>query len=523
MRKITLIISFLLLSVLFLYPQGTTDKFTLIFEENFETEGAPDDAHWSYCTRQSSDWNKYLVEGNSETVEVKDGKLFLRAIKNNDRASDNVPYLTGGIKTQGKVGIKYGKVEVRAKVTEGQGSFPAIWMMPTVATYGGWPKSGEIDIMEHLNYDNYIWHTIHSEYTWTLGQQDNPKNHTTAPYNKNQFNTYSLEWYPDRLEFFVNGVKNHTYPRMQPAVEWQWPFDHEFYLILNTACDGSWGGAVNESHLPFEMEVDWVKMYQLNEDYEEEGSYNIPAWSADIAYNNPKLNDTYVENITAEGTIQPYELTFGSKPENHYTFIDQAINVHPDADFSLNLKAFSLGDYTVTTVLQDLRYTCVYAYADLDGDYTFETVLPRIGNQPPNHNVGGNFESMDATFNFKAPEVTEDTQGRIRIVYHNAWSNHANADAPISEGLVYDFNVNIKPVETNVIKVSSFNPAVSLIGDQLIIEGLSSDVTVSVFDYTGKMISNKRFSGASASLSIPNQFLIVKIQNAEGEVYTCKL
>ncbi len=521
MKKSLLPAYLFLFSVFFFFSLELKGQFNLIFEENFDVEGAPDSTYWSYCSRTSVDWAKYLVSNNPETVEVKEGKLFLRSIKNLDQTTDNVPYLTGGVQTKGKVGIRYGKVEVRAKLPEGQGSFPAIWMMPKQATYGGWPRSGEIDIMEHLNFDNYIYHTIHSYYATNppngLGNKI-PNDHTTATYNKNQFNTYSLEWYPDRLVFLVNGVTNLTYPRLDPAVQWQWPYDHEFYLILNSSCNGSWGGPVTDSHLPFEMEVDWVKIYELQLE-----DYNVPLWSGANDFDSNFFENTYVENITATGTIDPYEINYSSKPDEYFTVVDEKIKVESGADFSINLKAFSLGSYNESVVLQDLRYTCVYAYADMNGDYSYETSLPRIGNQPPLNDIGGNMESMDVTFNFQAPDVTQESSGRIRVVYNNAWYNHPHADAPVYEGLVYDFDLEIYPLNANISNPDNFKPQVYRLDDVLYVEGLNKEAVISVYDITGKLILNKIISNSPTTIHIPQQLVIVKIQNADGQIFRTKL
>ena len=110
--------------------------------------------------------------------------------------TDSVKYQTGCIESKGKFSFKYGKVEVRAKLSKGKGSWPAIWLMPEKSIYGGWPNSGEIDIMEHLNADTIVYQTIHSNYVDVQQKKKDPLYAITAPFHVDQYNVYGLEWFP---------------------------------------------------------------------------------------------------------------------------------------------------------------------------------------------------------------------------------------------------------------------------------------------------------------------------------------
>lgn len=242
-------------------PETTSaNEWKLIWSDEFSTDGKPDNTKWSFAGRNKSDWCAYCNDDLS-TTEVKDGKLYLRGIIN-PNASDGEKYLTGCIQSKGKFFFKYGKMEVCAKLSKGKGSWPAIWLMPEKSVYGGWPKSGEIDVMEQLNFETFFYQTIHSDYIDNLKQKENPKYYTTVPYEVDQFNIFGLEWYPDRIDLFFNGKKTFTYPKIDNNGSSQWPFDQEFYIILNQALGGNWPGPVNPDDLPVEMEVDWVKVYQ---------------------------------------------------------------------------------------------------------------------------------------------------------------------------------------------------------------------------------------------------------------------
>ena len=130
-------------------------KWKLIWKDDFNKNGELDTTKWSKIPRGTSDWDNYM-SSRDDLYEVKDGNLILRGIVNDDPASDTARYLTGGVWTIGKFAVKYGKVEIRARLGEAQGSWPAFWMLAQDEKYGRYPRNGEVDIMEHLNYDSVV-------------------------------------------------------------------------------------------------------------------------------------------------------------------------------------------------------------------------------------------------------------------------------------------------------------------------------------------------------------------------------
>lgn len=239
-----------------------SSQWNLLWQDEFDYQGKPDVTKWSFAPRKSADWACYCAD-NDSTTYVKEGNLHLRAVLNTNPL-DTVKYNTGCIRTTDKFSFKYGKIEVRAKLGKGKGSWPAIWMMPQDPNYGGWPHSGEIDIMEHLNFDSFVYQTLHSNYIDIQEKKEHPPYFTTVPFKADTYNVYGVEWYPDRLDFFVNGKKTFTYPKIENADSHQWPFDQEFFIILDQALGGSWVGNINDEDLPVEMLVDWVRVYQKN-------------------------------------------------------------------------------------------------------------------------------------------------------------------------------------------------------------------------------------------------------------------
>lgn len=242
--------------------------YELVWSDEFDYEGLPDDTKWGYDTGASGWGNnelQYYTRG--ENAEVHDGILTLTARK---EKKQNAGYTSTRLVSKGKGDWLYGKFEIRAKLPKGRGTWPAIWMLPTDWKYGGWPASGEIDIMEHVGYDQDVIHySIHTEsYYHSIGTQ---KTATKKFENVSEdFHTYAIEWLPDRIIFFTDGEKTFTYEPLKykstPTYK-EWPFDKRFHLLLNIAVGGNWGGVrgVDDDIWPQTMEIDYVRVYQSPE------------------------------------------------------------------------------------------------------------------------------------------------------------------------------------------------------------------------------------------------------------------
>ena len=238
---------------------GKKGTWKLVWQEEFDNKAGFDTTSWSKIPRGTADWNNYMSDFDS-CYAMRDGNMVLRGIVNYTQKNDTAPYLTGGIYTKGKKLFTGGRVEIKAKLQGARGAWPAIWMLPENAK---WPDGGEIDIMERLNNDSIAYQTVHSHYTFDLGIKDNPKQGSTGLINPDDFNTYTVEMYPDSLVFFINDTRTFAYPRIETDKEGQYPFnDSQFYLLLDMQLGGSWVGAVDPEDLPVEMEIDWVRFYQ---------------------------------------------------------------------------------------------------------------------------------------------------------------------------------------------------------------------------------------------------------------------
>ena len=251
-------------------PKEKKVKWKLVWEDQFKGDKL-DESNWTVIDtdpeqyKKASDWNRHMI-ADASVYEVKDGSLYLKALNNTDRSDDPRPFLTGGVRSQGKFAFLYGKVEIRARKECAQGAWPALWMMPDKSAYGGWPHSGEIDIMEHLNFDKNIHHTVHTRYTNVLDNKTNPPRSRSDVMvdDITDWNIYGLEWFPDKLVWTVNGKETFSYPRVEgldPEMR-QWPYDQPFYFILSQQLGGSWVGEVNPEHLPVSFIIDYVKVYR---------------------------------------------------------------------------------------------------------------------------------------------------------------------------------------------------------------------------------------------------------------------
>lgn len=232
----------------------------LVWEENFDGIEL-DTSVWSRIPRGKPDWQN-TQSFDDRCYEMRNGLLILKGIVNDNLEADTATYLTGGVWTKDKKSFYRGRIEVRAKLHGAQGAWPAIWTLPFETEKYYWPNGGEVDIMERLNNDSIAYQTVHSHYTFTLGIEDKPRHGSTASINRDDFNVYGADFWPDSIVFHINGRHHFTYPKIETDKEGQFPFDIPQYLLIDMQLGGTWVGKVNPSHLPVEMEVDWVKHYQ---------------------------------------------------------------------------------------------------------------------------------------------------------------------------------------------------------------------------------------------------------------------
>ena len=249
------------------------DGYNLLWSDEFDGSGEIDQTKWNYEPHEPGWTNNELQEYTTSTdnVFVRDGNLVLKAIKTEENGQ--VHYTSGKVTGQNKTDFQYGKVVVSAKVPEGQGLWPAIWMMPKDESYyGQWPKCGEIDIMESLGHDTTTsYSTIH--YGEPHGEQQGTIVREGADSFSAKFHEYSVEWEPGEMRFYTDGELVLTCNDWFTAVEgeddkpYPAPFDQPFFVQMNLAVGGNWPGDPDET-TDFdnaEFQIDYVRVYQKAE------------------------------------------------------------------------------------------------------------------------------------------------------------------------------------------------------------------------------------------------------------------
>ena len=223
---------------------------------------------WSYEIGGHGWGNNELqyYSDDDSTAFIQDGKLVIRAdlVPQGTGSSDNLRYFSSArLRTSGKGDWRYGRIEVKAKLALGQGIWPAIWMLPTDWMYGGWPESGEIDIMEHVGYDPGRVHgSIH---TGSYNHKINTQRGGSKLLDKisSKFYVYAIEWYEDRIDFLINDSKYFSFLNDGKNDFNTWPFNQRFHLLINIAVGGDWPGSPDETtQFPTEMEVEYVRVYE---------------------------------------------------------------------------------------------------------------------------------------------------------------------------------------------------------------------------------------------------------------------
>jgi len=233
-------------------------KRKLVWEEDFKS-ATLDESVWNFelgngCPNICGWGNNEREFYTKENHKLVNGNLVITAKKDGDK------YTSTRITTKGKKQFQYGRIEARAKLPVGKGIWPAFWMLGSNIDKAGWPKSGEIDILE------YIGKEPHTVYT-TLHTQEHHGDHasskkTNFPTIENGFHVYAVEWTKDKMDFYVDDQLVYTFSP-DPKTEGSWPFNQPFYIIVNMAVGGNFGGPeVDDNIFPQEYTIDYVRVYQ---------------------------------------------------------------------------------------------------------------------------------------------------------------------------------------------------------------------------------------------------------------------
>ena len=248
----------------------------LVWSDEFDAPGLPDTNKWNYefgFVRNNE--LQFYTRARQENARVENGMLVIEGRKErfpnpayrpgadpqrNRRAGRQfADYTAASLITRDKAAFLYGRIEVRAKLPQGKGVWPAIWMLGTNRVVG-WPRCGEIDIMEFVGKEPDAVHaTVHFAKDSKHASKGS-KTNTPAPYN--DFHIYAVEWFPDRMDFYFDQQKYFTFDLDAAGAGPDNPFRQPQYLLINLALGGSWGGPLDDSVLPQKYLIDYVRVYE---------------------------------------------------------------------------------------------------------------------------------------------------------------------------------------------------------------------------------------------------------------------
>jgi len=293
----------------------------LVWSDEFDTAGALNSTKWRFET--GLDWYNGELQAYTDDLQnarVEGGNLIVEAVQEVYQTKN---YTSARVNSKGS--WTYGRMEIKAMLPQGQKLWPAIWMMPDTSPYGGWPNSGEIDIMENWSWaENTIYGTVHTQaYNHTIGTQKGGNLTVTDP--SANWHVYVLEWFEDQMRWYVDDTLYYTF--YNEGTHAKWPFDHPFHFIFNTAVES--GAPGNEgTWTKRTMEIDYVRVYS--------GPRNGPA---PLPHNLPgKVEAENWTRMLGVGTETCGEGTLNVGWIDAGDFIDYKVNVPVAGSYTINFR-----------------------------------------------------------------------------------------------------------------------------------------------------------------------------------------
>ena len=258
---------------------------TLVWADEFNGSSIDDDS-WEHMLGDGSAYDLPPGWGNNELQSytdrpensfVSDG--FLHIVVRRDEGDH--AYTSARLRTLGHQEFLYGRFEARIRVPSGKGIWPALWMLPSESAYGGWAASGEIDIIETINFADAAHGTIHFGGEWPANVKSGATYSADDLDLSESFHIYAIEWTPDEIRWYVDDVCYHR----ESSADWfsagapertRAPFDRPFHLLVNVAVGGNWPGSPDESTpFPQEMLVDWIRVWEIDPSPESHGCHSM--------------------------------------------------------------------------------------------------------------------------------------------------------------------------------------------------------------------------------------------------------
>lgn len=258
----------------------------LIWSDEFDVDGAPNSDYWTHEIWNPGQVNNELqyYTASLENSRIEDGNLLIQAIKKGDN------WYSARLQSRNKVDFLYGTIEARLKVPPGRGTWPAFWLMPTESVYGGWPHSGEYDIMEYVGYQpNRVYSTTHTGAHFGENGIGSSYDNNTV---EEEFHVYKMNWTPDSMVTYFDDIQFFKYLNPGNGNTEEWPYDQKFYPILNLAIGGNWGGAqgVDPTLDTCNYYIDYVRILKNMEDMFISGPDEVYAYEKNLSFNIENLD-----------------------------------------------------------------------------------------------------------------------------------------------------------------------------------------------------------------------------------------
>jgi beta-glucanase (GH16 family) len=243
------------------------EGWRLAWSDEFDKPGLPGTNKWTYETGFVRNKElQYYTKARQENARVENGSLVIEGRKEEYRCPDGKPahYTAASLTTAGLFAQTYGRVEVRAKLPRGRGMWPAIWMLGANIDAVGWPKCGEIDIMEAVGHEpDKVFATVHW-FGHEKGQHASFGGNLKDQAPSDDFHVYAVEWFVDRMDFYYDESLYFTYPVEKAGTGGKNPFHQPHYLLINLAIGGGWGGqkGIDDSIFPQQYLIDYVRIYK---------------------------------------------------------------------------------------------------------------------------------------------------------------------------------------------------------------------------------------------------------------------
>lgn len=454
----------------FLY--GKQD-WKLVWNDEFDYSGTPDNSKWSFDTEGNNwDWGNNEAQNytpaDKKNAWVEDGNLIIEARKERytwHGDGQTKEYTSARLFTKGKGDWLYGKVEVKALLPTGRGMWPAIWMLSTDDTYGGWPNSGELDIMENVGHDpNKIHCNIHTE-AYNHKNGTNKGNTVTTSSPSQNWHIYSMEWDAEKVIFFLDGNQVFRFDNEHKSYK-EWPYDKRFHLLLNIAVGGSWGGeqGIDDGIFPQKMLVDYVRVYQYGEveDDPVDGVLKLNTYIAENSCSGENL-EIAIDTTGTGKLLQPdkFEIKVSEYYKNSNSSNDLDMSkATVDENGLIKLYIEPKEDITITTQIKYLNQSIdtiipvkvyprpVIASVDSIGPKDVKVVLESYDYEPYLYALDrGPFGEKDEFHNLDAREYVVSVKDANGCTAQTRFT----INEPTAVELIAGANISVYPIGNNII------------------------------------------------------------------------